>query len=133
LVEAKQRAEGKPWANDVSYFTLESALCTYKSWHRPNRRYPNVYADALHDRIKKAESHWPGRDFGDFWDARREYLPEHLRLEDNPADVGVKPVKQNHYRQTGQVIMMSEEWPCFRNGYEDKVKEAQCGMKAFTI
>jgi hypothetical protein len=125
LAEAKQRAVGKPWAYDVSYFTLESALCTYKSWHRPNRRYPNVYADMFHDRIKKAESHWPGRDFSEFWAARREYLPEHLRLEDNPADVGVKPIKQNHYRETGQVVMMSEEWPCFKNDYNDKVNTAR--------
>jgi hypothetical protein len=125
LEEAKQRAKGKPWAYDVSYFTLESALCTYKSWHRPNRRYPNVYADMFHDRVKKAESHWPGRDFSEFWDARREYLPEHLRLEDNPADVGMKPLKQNHYRETGQVIMLDREWSCFKNDYNDKVNAAQ--------
>lgn len=35
-------------------FTLESALCTYKSWHRPNRRYVNVYSDMLHGRIDEA-------------------------------------------------------------------------------
>jgi len=129
LEEAKQRAQGKPYSYDVSYFTLESALCTYKSWHRPNRRFPNVYADMFHDRIKKAESHWPGRDFGEFWAARRECLPEHLRLEDNPADVGVKPIKQNHYRETGQIIMMDREWLCFKNDYNDKVNAAQSGTK----
>jgi Alpha-glutamyl/putrescinyl thymine pyrophosphorylase clade 2 len=133
LAEAKQRAKGKPWAYDVSYFTLESALCTYKSWHRPNRRYPNVYADMFHDRIKKAESHWPGRDFSEFWDARREHLPEHLRLEDNPADVGVKPLKQNHYRLTGQAVMMSEEWPCFKNDYNDRVNAAQRGTTGLQV
>jgi len=59
------------------------------------------------NRIKTAEATWPeGRDLSLFWDARKTYLPAHLRLEDNPADVGVKPEKQNHYRQTGQVIMM---------------------------
>jgi hypothetical protein len=120
LAEAKQRAKDKPYFYDVSYFTLESALCTYKSWHRPNRRYPNVYADMFHDRIKKAESHWPGRDFSEFWNARREFLPEHLRLEDNPGDVGVKPLKQNHYRETGHVVMMDREWPCFKNAYNDE-------------
>jgi hypothetical protein len=120
LAEAKHRANGKPYSYDVSYFTLESALCTYKSWHRPNRRYPNVYADMFHDRIKKAESHWPGRDFSEFWNARRECLPEHLRLEDNPGDVGVKPLKQNHYRETGHVVMMDREWPCFKNAYNDE-------------
>lgn len=133
LAEAKQRAQDKPYFHDVSYFTLESALCTYKSWHRPNRRYPNVYADMFHDRIKKAESHWPGRDFSEFWNARRECLPRHLRLEDNPADVGVKPMKQNHYLETGQVVMLDREWPCFKNDYNDMVNEAQCGMKLSTI
>jgi Alpha-glutamyl/putrescinyl thymine pyrophosphorylase clade 2 len=34
LEEAKHRAAGKPHAYDVSYFTLESTFCTYKSWHR---------------------------------------------------------------------------------------------------
>jgi hypothetical protein len=129
LEEAKQRAKGKLWECDVSYFTLESALCTYKSWHRPNRRYPNVYADMFHDRIKKAESHWPGRDLSEFWDARREYLPEHLRLEDNPADDGVKPLKQNHYRETGQVVMLDREWPCFKNDFNDRVNAAQRGIR----
>ena len=92
-------------------------LCTYKSWHRPNRRYPGVYLDMFHDRIKKAETTWPEEDFGLFWDARKTYLPAHLRLEDNPHDVGVKPEKQNHYRLTGQVIAMDCDWPCFRNDY----------------
>ena len=133
LAEAKQRAKGKPWAYDVSYFTLESALCTYKGWHRPNRRYPNVYADMFHDRIKKAESHWPERDFSEFWAARRTCLPQHLRLEDNPADVGVKPQKQNHYRLTGQPIMMANEWACFKNDYEDEVNAKQCGTIQSTI
>jgi hypothetical protein len=32
--------------------------CTYKSWHRPNRRYPGVYLDMFHDRIKNAETTW---------------------------------------------------------------------------
>jgi amino acid-DNA transferase-like protein len=133
LAEAKERMKGKPYFRDVSYFTLESALCTYKSWHRPNRRYPNVYADMFHDRIKKAESHWPARDFSEFWDARREYLPQHLRLEDNCADAGVKPAKQNHYRETGQVIMMDRDWPCFKNDYNDEVNAQQCGTTASTI
>ena len=97
LDEASQRVAGKPCAYDVSYFTLESTFCTYKSWHRPNRRYPGVYLDMFHDRIKKAEATWPEEDFGLFWDARKTYLPAHLRLEDNAHDVGVKPEKQNHY------------------------------------
>jgi hypothetical protein len=53
-------------------------------------------------------------------------------LEDNPADVGVKPLKQNHYRLTGQPIMMDRDWPCFKNDYNDKVEAAQCGMTVST-
>jgi len=125
LDEARQRVAGKPYAYDVSYFTLESAFCTYKSWHRPNRRYPGVYADMFHDRIKKAESSWPDEDFSVFWDARKLYLPEYLRLEDNPGDVGVKPEKQNHYRLTGQVVAMDHDWPCFANSYRKSSKAAR--------
>lgn len=120
LEEAKYRAAGKPYTYDVSYFTLESTLCTYKSWHRPNRRYPGVYLDMFHDRIKKAEATWPEEDYGLFWEARKSYLPAHLRLEDNPGDVGLKPEKQNHYRQTGQVIMMDKFDPVFKNDYNDR-------------
>lgn len=86
--------------------TLESALCTYKSWHRPNRRYPNVYNDMLHDRIRAAEAAWPGEDLDVLWRLRAESLPERLRLEDNPGDPGVHPIKQNHYLLTGEPVVM---------------------------
>jgi amino acid-DNA transferase-like protein len=121
LREARQRVAGQPFAHDVSYFTLESALCTYKSWHRPNRRYPGVYLDMLHDRIKKAKAVWPEEDLSLFWEARKRCLPAYLRLEDNPQDCGVKPPKQNHYRETGEVIMMTADWPCFENQYEKQI------------
>jgi len=117
LEESRERAKGKEWAYDVSYFTLESALCTYKSWHRKNRRYPNVYNDMLHDRIIKAQSQWLRPRLDIFWDARRETLPPNLRLENNHLDVGCKPLKQNHYRLSGQVIMMERDWECFENDY----------------
>lgn len=101
---------------DLSLFTLESTLCCYKSWHRPNRRYPNVYMDMFHDRIKYAEKEW-NEPLDDFWKMRRDSLPIHLRLENNKKDVGVAPEKQNHYLKTGQVIMMHKDWPCFYNDY----------------
>jgi hypothetical protein len=124
LQEARERVKGTQYAYDANYFTLESAFCTYKSWHRPNRRYPGVYVDMFHDRIKKAESRWPEEDFGLFWDARKQWLPTYLRLEDNPGDVGVKPEKQNYYRLTGQVIAMDHDWPCFANSYRKSAKGA---------
>lgn len=94
---------------DVSYFTLETTLCCYKGWHRVNRRYPNVYNDMFYTRIRFAESGWPEEDFSIFWDARRSYLDEDLRLEDNLLDRGLCKEKQNYYRLTGTVIMMEKE------------------------
>ena len=112
LLESQNRIDHK----DVSYFTLESALCCYKAWFRPNRRYPNVYMDMFYDRIKYAESQW-GKDFELFWQMRKDCLPEYLRLEDNPFDLGLNPKKQNYFRETGQVILMDKEWKCFENDY----------------
>lgn len=63
----------------------------------------------FYERIKKAESSW-SRTFDIFWEARRETLPVHLRLEDNPLDGGLCKRKQNHYRLTGEVIMMGEDF-----------------------
>ncbi len=124
LTEARARMAGKTYVQDVGYFTLESALCTYKSWHRPNRRYPNCYNDMFLDRLRASEATW-GKQFESFWAARKAFLPEHLRLEDNPADCGLKPAKQNHYLKTGQPVMMDKEWPCFRNDFNDAVDRSQ--------
>lgn len=113
--EAKKRINHK----DVSYFTFESTLCNYKSWHRPDRRYPNVYMDMFRDRIKYAETQH-NKKFDIFWEMRKDCLPDYLRIEDNPKDLGLNPIKQNHYRNTGQVIMMHKEYDCFKNDYNDQ-------------
>lgn len=107
LEEARERNPGHP---DVSYLSLESALCTYKSWHKPNRRYPGVYADMAYLRLKKAESRW-GERFNVLWEARRRDLPTWMRWEDNPDDPGLTPLKQNWYRNTGQQVLLDNEWP----------------------
>jgi hypothetical protein len=123
LMDAKERFEGEPFFEDVNYFTLESTLCCYKSWHRKNRRYPNVYNDMFYDRIKKAETRdWKEIDgsdinFDDFWEARKSYLPKELRREDNPDDPGLVKVKQNWYRNTGEVIMMDIYKPVYKNNF----------------
>jgi len=123
LVDAKKRFKGRDFYHDVNYFTLESTLCCYKSHFRVNRRYPNIYVDMMYDRIKKAETHgWEaeGITFDIFWEARRMKIPRHLLLEYNPKDVGLKPLKQNHFRLTGQMIMLDLEWKCFKNDYNLK-------------
>lgn len=126
LAAARARMPGHP---DVGYLTLESALCTYKSWHRPNRRYPGVYNDLLHDRIRHAEARH-GHRFDVLWDARAKALPAGLRLEDNPLDPGPVPVKQNWYRETGEVIVMDLDWPCFTNGFTAAVAAGAFGVRA---
>jgi len=118
LQEARWRYRNEPFAYHVNYFTLESAFCTYKSWHRPNRRYPNCYVDMLHNRIVSMQERWPGEGLELFWHARAELFPEHLLLERQPGDVGLKPEKQNWYRNTGEVICMGRDDPTFVNGYE---------------
>jgi Alpha-glutamyl/putrescinyl thymine pyrophosphorylase clade 2 len=120
LEEARKRISGVD-SRDINYFTLESTLCCYKSWHRKNRRYPNVYNDLFHDRIRYAEKKWEDMNkFNLFWEARAKYLPNYLRLELNPTDPGLCKEKQNHYRETGQVIMMDKEWDCFKNDFNNK-------------
>jgi hypothetical protein len=125
LAEARTR---NPGVAAVGYLTLESALCTYKSWHRPRRRYPNVYNDLLYDRLRHAGRAFGAR-FEQIWQARRDNLPSHLLLEETPYDPGCVPAKQDHYRLTGQVIMMEHDWPCFANGFAEKVNAGAFGLR----
>tara|TARA_Y100000593_G_scaffold17150_1_gene34294 strand:+ start:908 stop:1978 length:1071 start_codon:yes stop_codon:yes gene_type:complete len=115
LKEARERINHK----DITYFTLETTLCCFKGWFRKNRRYPNVYNDMFKSRIDWSEKRFPEEDVSIFWDIRKKNLPKHLRVEDNDRDVGVNPIKQNHFRNTGQVIMMDKDWDCFRNEYNE--------------
>ena len=116
--EMQDRLEHK----DLSFYTFETALCNYKSMHRPDRRYPNVYNDMFYNRVKYAQNMWKDKyDFDLFWQMRKDLLPKELRLEDNSKDFGLHPYKQNFYLNTGQVIMMDKEWDCFKNDYNDYV------------
>lgn len=121
LCEARERFRGEPFVNDAGFFTLESALCTYKGWHRVNRRYPNVYNDMLWGRIKWAEEKW-GEELTEFWQIRNESLPDYLLLEKSPNDPGLCKKKQNHYRLTGQPVMMHREWACFANDFNAEIE-----------
>jgi hypothetical protein len=110
--------EAKARGIDASYFTLESTLCCYKSWYRKNRRYPNVYNDMFYERILRNEREWGRKNFL-FREIRQSCLPPHLLIEENYRDPGLKPEKQNWFRDTGEVIMMDKEWHCFKNGFND--------------
>lgn len=123
LLDARTRAykNKKVPAKDVGYFTLESAFCTYKSWHRKNRRYANIYMDMMYERITKAEGNWGEKEVAQFWDCREDCLPDHLRLECCPNDPGLCPEKQNYYRETGSPIMMSKRWPEFDNAFDRRI------------
>lgn len=129
LGEARGRTAGTPWAGLVSYFTLESALCTYKSWHRPNRRYPNVYNDLMYDRLIKYRRTPFEEATAPFWGARLDCLPAWLMLEFNPTDPGCVPVKQNWYRETGEVPMLGHEDPVFWSGFDEAVQTGDFGLR----
>lgn len=128
LEEARARAHGHPHARFINRLTLESALCTYKSFHRPNRRYPNVYADMMHDRLLAFETTWGDTNLTDvFWTLRSERLPGDLRLEDNPGDPGCVPMKQNWYRETGRLPMMSGMYGDMACDFDDLVHAGAFG------
>lgn len=123
LAEARARLAGKQAVDldHVNYFTLESALCTYKSWHRKNRRYANCYNDMFLDRILVGERNFGVGEVAQFRRCRADCLPSRLRRECCPYDPGLVPVKQNHYRETGEVIMMSRDFPEFDNAFDRRV------------
>jgi len=126
LVEAKRRTQGTEYERDTTLLTLESALCTYKSWHRPNRRYAGVYIDMFHDRIKLAE-----QNFGPlplWWEAREQIWPNFLLIEHNPGDPGVHKLKQNWYRLTGDVPVLGHEDPVFWNEFDRNIAATSFGM-----
>lgn len=131
LMEAVQRVAPEH-RGDVGYFTLESALCTYKSWHKPNRRYPGVYNDMLYNRILRAVEDWPDERtlHALFWRARRSSLPGYLRLEDSPYDPGLHPAKQNHYRLTGQTVTLGIEDPELWSEFDQGVADHRFGVRA---
>jgi hypothetical protein len=137
LPELEERAEGLLLAAqarngdhpDVSRLTLESALCTFKSWHKPDRRYPNVYADMMYQRIRKAEARF-GRSLDALWTIRAETLPPYLRLEDNPGDPGMVAVKQNWFRETGEVHYLHHLFPDMEpSGFERAVEAGEFGER----
>lgn len=109
LEEAGNRAAGQDHYQDIGRLSMESALCTYKGWHKPNRRYPNVYADMMYERLRKAEARFPNHSFQVLWSAREQALPAWLRLEDNLYDPGLVPAKQNHYLETGEIPVLGVE------------------------
>jgi hypothetical protein len=114
---------------DAGRLTMESALCTFKSWHKPNRRYPNVYSDMMYNRIKKAEARF-GRTFDLLWEARRQHLPSYLRLEHNPNDPGLCPVKQNWFLETGEIHYLHIIDPSFApSDFENMVVAGEFGER----
>lgn len=129
LRETKQRLGGTGYHRDISYFTLESAFCTFKSWFRTNRRYPNVYNDMLYHRLRETERKWPQEDLSVFWEARADTLPTHLLLETTgaAAPTRLEPKLQNHFRLTGQIVNMEKEWPCFQNELSVELSSAASG------
>lgn len=126
LREAQERNPGDP---NVTRLTLESALCTWKSTHKVNRRYPNVYADMMYERIKKSEERMHRRTTL-LWKIRAQTLAPEMRLEDNPYDPGLVAVKQNWYRETGEMHYLHHVFPDMEpSGFEVKVAAGEFGVR----
>jgi hypothetical protein len=100
-------------------WTLESALCAYKSFHKPNRRYPGVYADMAYYRIQYAEERF-GKQFSVLWNALRT-LPDYLQLERSPLDPGLCSAKQNHYLKYGETVTMGRWIPKYFSEFDRNV------------
>lgn len=114
---------------DASRLTMESALCTWKSWHKPNRRYPGVYLDMMYERIRKAEARF-GRRFDVLWEARQIDLPQYLRLEDSPNDPGLSSIKQNWYLETGQIPILGRWSPTIElSEFDERVDAGAFGIR----
>lgn len=121
LDEARVR---NPYSPDVCNLTLESTLCTYKSWHKRNRRYPNVYADMLADRIRHAEKcpTLPSELMAPLWQVRALALPEYLRCESVPGDPGLCREKQNYYLDHGVPVNMHRMFPDMDNDFNRRLE-----------
>jgi hypothetical protein len=74
----------------------------------------------FHDRIKKSET-MMDRPLDIFWESREHFLPDYLMLEKNVSDIGFCKEKQNHYRLTGEVIMMDKMFPEFNNNLKKNI------------
>jgi len=82
----------------------------------------------MYQRIKKAEARFD-RQLDLLWDIRKRTLPSYLRLEDNPRDPGLAPIKQNHYRTTGEVPMMSWDFPDMQNQFDDALRNDEFPLR----
>jgi hypothetical protein len=105
---------------DATRLSMTSALCTYRGMNKPNRRYPNAYTDSGYKRVKRAESFF-GKKFDLVWEERAKRFPDYLLLEKSPFDPGMCPEKQNHYLNTGEIVMLHKEHPDMQNSFNDKV------------
>jgi len=83
----------------------------------------------MYQRIKKAETRLD-RSLSMLWGIRLATLPEPLRLEDNPGDPGLSSVKQNWFRETGEVHYLHMLFPDMKpSGFETAVAAGEFGER----
>jgi len=97
LIEFAEQNHDTPY---VSYFTLESNLCTFKN-HFFGRRYPGVYADMAQERIEWADARGQHTFTEVFKDIRAEGLPDWLRAECETERLSLRE-KAGIFPRTGQ-------------------------------
>lgn len=82
-------SEAHPDTPNVSRYTLESNLCTFKN-HFFGRRYPGVYADMAWERILWADERGQSAFTEVFKDMRSQLLPTWLRAECESEPLSIK-------------------------------------------
>lgn len=122
LEELRYRWGRTTWGERIGYETVESTLCCFKNCFH-GYRYPNIYTDMSYDRIRKAESLTPDIDYSVFWDIRRKNLPKSLLLEYQPNDPGLTPEKQEYFKHTGKMVMMSTMDSAFNCDWDLKLNK----------
>jgi len=91
-----------PAAPNVSKFTMESNLCTFKN-HFFGHRYPGVYADMAWQRIERAEEKGYKDITAIFRQIREDRLPKWLRTELLPPTATPIPNRGESFRTMGRV------------------------------
>jgi hypothetical protein len=107
---------------DLDYFTMETALCSFKKIFRAHHgRYLGYYLDRQADEIKAAEGDgWNGIDWNVLWQARHEVLDDRLT-----SKRGINKGKFGSFLETGQLDRL--EWMF------DDVKEVKIGLEEFMV
>ena len=112
----------------AGYLTLETALCAFKGFTTPRRRYPNVYVDEFYYGIREGERVWGDR-YETLWSARGRDVAEYALLERRPNDPGLHADKHDLFRKHGQVVNLGHVWPEMLSDVDRRIAAGEYGTR----